>query len=222
MVELDREVLAAIAGDVLRPDLVNEIVTAAQEMYEEQPRRAVRMGQSRRNSRPSTENRRDLLKRSRWPGTCRRWRSACAERKRDVRPCSSLPRRLVDRRAQRLPGTRSSVACVRASPIGDRCSPATSARFATPSGNCCPCRSCSRRLSLTAGAASDLRVGSDLRLCFQVNGVIEMVTGAGIEPAARALKVRCSTTELPGLQWSCRCRAFTGQLTHRSRVDWSR
>ena len=25
------------------------------------------------------------------------------------------------------------------------------------------------------------------------------VTGAGIEPAARALKVRCSTTELPGL-----------------------
>ena len=25
-----------------------------------------------------------------------------------------------------------------------------------------------------------------------------MVTGAGIEPAARALKVRCSTTELPG------------------------
>jgi hypothetical protein len=24
------------------------------------------------------------------------------------------------------------------------------------------------------------------------------VTGAGIEPAARALKVRCSTTELPG------------------------
>jgi hypothetical protein len=27
---------------------------------------------------------------------------------------------------------------------------------------------------------------------------IEKVTGAGIEPAARALKVRCSTTELPG------------------------
>jgi hypothetical protein len=26
-----------------------------------------------------------------------------------------------------------------------------------------------------------------------------VVTGAGIEPAARALKVRCSTTELPGL-----------------------
>ena len=26
-----------------------------------------------------------------------------------------------------------------------------------------------------------------------------LVTGAGIEPAARALKVRCSTTELPGL-----------------------
>ena len=27
---------------------------------------------------------------------------------------------------------------------------------------------------------------------------MKLVTGAGIEPAARALKVRCSTTELPG------------------------
>ena len=32
--------------------------------------------------------------------------------------------------------------------------------------------------------------------CFEV---VRVVTGAGIEPAARALKVRCSATELPGL-----------------------
>ncbi len=30
------------------------------------------------------------------------------------------------------------------------------------------------------------------------SGNAMLVTGAGIEPAARALKVRCSTTELPG------------------------
>jgi hypothetical protein len=35
--------------------------------------------------------------------------------------------------------------------------------------------------------------------------LVKMVTGAGIEPAARALKVRCSTTELPGRS---RSRAF--------------
>src|SRR5207237_1016849 len=32
--------------------------------------------------------------------------------------------------------------------------------------------------------------------------VLWVVTGAGIEPAARALKVRCSTTELPSLSTS--------------------
>ena len=34
MEAIDAEVLAAIAGDVLRPDLVNEIVGVAREMYE--------------------------------------------------------------------------------------------------------------------------------------------------------------------------------------------
>jgi hypothetical protein len=34
----------------------------------------------------------------------------------------------------------------------------------------------------------------------ELKWVAEM-TGAGIEPAARALKVRCSTTELPGRGW---------------------
>ena len=36
------------------------------------------------------------------------------------------------------------------------------------------------------------------------------MTGAGIEPAARALKVRCSTTELPGRAKSV--RVYHGHL----------
>ena len=47
-----------------------------------------------------------------------------------------------------------------------------------------------------------------------------LVTGAGIEPAARALKVRCSTTELPGHSVG-RSSFVIGQLGRRLRADWS-
>jgi hypothetical protein len=47
MEEIDRELLSAIAGDVLKPDLVDEIVAAARELHEE-GRQAARQGQQQR------------------------------------------------------------------------------------------------------------------------------------------------------------------------------
>jgi len=51
MEALDREVLAAIAGDVLNPSLVEEVVAAARVMYDASSRQAQPRGSDGRRSR---------------------------------------------------------------------------------------------------------------------------------------------------------------------------
>ena len=169
MEELDREVLATIADAVLTPDVVEEVVLAAREMFDAstQADHQVRLRQALATVEREQARMADAIAAGAGEvaAVVERLRTTEAKRRALM---TELEKR--NRHAQRRRGASSSAGCGRACPTGAHVSKATSRRRAWRSESYSTDRSSSRPLSSVGIAQFGSRDASDWRRFLGRNG----------------------------------------------------